>query len=152
MFQLLKDRKFAGGVMTGTMLSILFVVPPILIGAKQGADRVLLAAQASRVSLDSCKSVLADLNSHWTLIVDKPAPAIAPAQLLHGLVEIGPGEALTGVQSPVTRWAIPAKIKPWVYGAANGARYYYVDPQTHEMDGPYLPLDGSAQQTAQVLP
>ena len=138
MWNTLKDRMFAAGFGAGVVACAITVVPLILLGAQRGADRVLAAATTSRAALESCTGKLADVNSRWTLIMDKPA-AVPAAQLFHGMVAVSPGEALTGAAVPQARWEIPAKVEPFVAGAWDGAVYYYWNPETRELDGPHVP-------------
>jgi hypothetical protein len=137
----LKDRKFVFGLFVGVALCFAVFAPMFFMG-KDAADSAVAAAT-------SCQAKLADLNSRWTVIGDKPSETVPAAQLLHGLVAIAPGAAFSdgvgAASAPQSRWAVPVKIKPFVYGPANGAQYFYFDPRTRELDGPYVPQRGDIQ-------
>lgn len=148
MLNIFKDRRFASGFMAGTMLCAVALIPIVWLG-HDATENLYAAAQATRASLDSCTGKFADLNSHWTLITEKSAAAVPAAQLLNGLVAISPGQAIVGTPAPVSRWAIPVKIRPYVFGPMDGARFYYWDPETRELDGPHIPAQGDAQRAAQ---
>lgn len=131
-------RIFANGFATG-MLLCFGVFGPIFLLQKVAADKLLSAATGNRASLESCTAKLTDVNSRWTLLMDKPAAAVPAAQLLHGLVAIAPGEAFSGPANLSARWEIPTLVVPFIAGPPNGAVYYYWNPETREMDGPHVP-------------
>jgi hypothetical protein len=131
------------GFVTGICLCFA-VFTPMFLMQKSAADKLLAASIGNRAALASCTANLEGMNSRWTLIMD--APGAAPAlQVLHGLVAIAPGEALTGPKGVSARWEIPAKVVPFISGPMDGAAYYYWDPQTRELDGPHVPRQSSAQ-------
>lgn len=73
--------------------------------------------------------------SQGTLLYETPAAAqvsLGVRSVLGMPVNMTPGANVA------PRWWIPAKIKPQVYGAAQGAVYYYVSTD-NRVDGPYLP-------------
>jgi hypothetical protein len=70
-----------------------------------------------------------------TLLYETPAVA----QVSLGLRSIlGMGVSQTPGANVAPRWWIPAHIKPQVYGASQGAVYYYISTD-NRVDGPYLP-------------
>lgn len=83
--------------------------------------------------------------SQATILFDSGAGAAKPGiSVLGGLAEISPGPAIVARrQAPGGRWFIPAKIQPVIYGDAAGASYFYFDPKTQKLDGPYIPVASS---------
>jgi hypothetical protein len=137
MLKILNDRKFVGGFAAGVALCFL-VFGPLFVGVRGGAETALAAAEGNRTALESCSAKLADINSHWTLIMDTPAGAVPAAQIFHGLLKLEPGNAFAAA-GPYPRWEVPAKVVPFVAGPRDGAVYYYWDPRTHDLDGPHVP-------------
>jgi hypothetical protein len=154
MWSTLKDRKFAWGFLFGVLVAGPVILAAMMAGGQAGADNLLAAATKNRTALETCTAALnenteklADLNSHWTLIMDTSSRnAVPAAQLLDGLVAIGPGKAFSAAGGPSPRWELPIKVTPYVAGPTDGAVYYYWDPKTREMDGPHAPLRSDGAQ------
>jgi hypothetical protein len=145
MWRTLNSRTFVGGFASGVALCFL-VFGPVFVGVRGGAETALAAAQGNRAALESCTQKLVDVNSRWTLIMDTPAGAVPAAQVLDGLVAVGPGKMLTAGAGPYPRWEVPAKVVPFVAGPRDRAVYYWWDPKTTVLDGPHIPEETHAGQ------
>jgi hypothetical protein len=138
MLRIINNRYFVGGLATGVVLCFL-IFGAIFYTATNAAETALTASEGNRVALESCTAKLAEVNSHWTLLMDRPEGAMPAAQILNGLVSIGPGKAFTDSVAASPRWEVPAKVVPFVAGPRDRAVYYYWDPRTHDLDGPHVP-------------
>jgi hypothetical protein len=87
---------------------------------------VIGAAQQFQNQLAACE---AKFNTGTVLYGEKIGPP-----LLVGLPFL---RIPTGELGP--QWIIPAKIKPIFLGDPRAIRYYYFDPKTKRLDGPFLP-------------
>jgi predicted DNA repair protein MutK len=98
-------------------------------------------AQSSAEIFAAANAACRQQFSQGTLLYETPAAAQMATGLRSVLgmpVNLAPGANV----SP--RWWIPAKIKPQVYGPAQGAVYYYIG-QDNRVDGPYLPAAAGAR-------
>lgn len=62
-------------------------------------------------------------------------------EVLGGLIQVQPGRALGGPQAfstRVTRWYIPVKVKPSIYGEGRGAAYAWYNRESQTLEGPFL--------------
>lgn len=139
MWNTLKDRKFTLGFAVGVAVCFAVFGPMFFIG-KNAADKLLVASTGNRAALESCTAKMADLNSRWTLIMDRPISALPTVQIMDGLMAIAPGRMLTAGMAAYPRWELPVKVTPYVAGPTDGAVYYYWNPETRELDGPHVPL------------
>jgi len=101
------------------------------ISARDAADQSLLS------QLFDCRAQF----SEGTILYETPANT----QLSIGLRGVlGLPVNVTPGLNVVPRWWVPAKIKPQIYGPAQGAVYYYVGGDG-KVDGPYLPTAPGGQ-------
>ena len=94
-------------------------------------------------ALKGCLEDSKDLYSQATLLME---PQASPQTALFGLaldaLAPGLGRALAQTDKSgraVPRWYIPLKVKPVVYGDAQGATYLWFDRRTKELSGPFAP-------------
>lgn len=103
---------------------------------EQEAKEYKSAAEEWKRVADSCA---AKFDQATVLYEFEPSKGI---EVLHGLVEIRPGQALGGPQAfgkSKMRWYIPAKVTPIVYGQPKGVAYSWYNPAQKKFEGPFVP-------------
>lgn len=91
---------------------------------------------------DDCLALYNEKISSATLLVETSREEkLQPIDVLGGLVRLAPGSAIGGgtQENTITRWYIPAKVKPILYGPRAGMSYLYYTPGTGKVEGPFVP-------------
>jgi hypothetical protein len=104
----------------------------------QAIERLRSTAESFAAANAACQQQFAQ----GTLLYETP-PASQISIGLRGV--LGLPVNITPGSNVAPRWWVPARIKPQIYGAAQGAVYYYVSGDG-KADGPYLPAAPGMQQ------
>ena len=112
----------------------------------QIADTDVVHKQNDAKIEQALKGCLEDNREVYSQVTLLSEPQASPQTALFGLaldaLAPGLGRALaqtdkSGQAAP--RWYIPLKVKPVVYGDAQGATYLWFDRRTKELSGPFTP-------------
>jgi hypothetical protein len=116
------------GIVIGGVIVFLIVQPTVDTWAKAGGEM---------------SAKIQDLYSAGTIIYEE-APPDAPTgiPILNGMASI----SIVGMAVPaqhgkmIPRWYIPAKVEPLALGVDRPSSVFYIDLQTHKLDGPHRPM------------